>query len=231
MSNTQQTPRAEGTMVGIARWLLAEVGAGNIFTKADLRDAFPGVQQVDRRMRDLRPYGWVIDTNRQDAELASHELRFVGEGQPVWESRKRPGALEASPKERRKAMLDAGYMCELCGIAAGQTFFVKPFHAAVVSAYRSHGSFVVMCQRCAAGATEDVLATERALALQLFEELTESDRGLFRDWVENGRRPTKVELAWSVASRSPGLVETLASAHSVKSFPTEARERGDGADA
>jgi hypothetical protein len=227
VSNTELVPRPEGTMVKIARWLLAEVGPGSIFTKADLRDAFPGVQQVDRRMRDLRPFGWVIATNREDAALAPHELRFVSPGQPVWESRKRDADAEASPKERRKALLEAGYMCGLCGICAGQIFAVKPFQAAVVSAYRSGDEFVVMCQRCASGASEEVLTAERALALRLFETLSEPDRIQFRDWALNGRRPTSVELAWSAASRSPSLVASLAGFKQTGSHSAIDGEQGD----
>lgn len=46
-----------GTRVRVALWLHSEVPVGSSFTKAQLRDAFPGVEQVDRRMRDLRASG------------------------------------------------------------------------------------------------------------------------------------------------------------------------------
>lgn len=45
---------AAGTMVRAALWLLDEIGEGNSFTKEQVREAFPGVSQADRRIRDLR---------------------------------------------------------------------------------------------------------------------------------------------------------------------------------
>ena len=65
-----------GSKTRVALWLVAEVGAGGTFTKADLRAAFPAIEQVDRRMRDLRTEGWVIATYREDRSLAADELRW-----------------------------------------------------------------------------------------------------------------------------------------------------------
>ncbi len=73
-----------GTKIRVGLWLVTEVRVGNTFTKAQLRDAFPGVEQVDRRMRDLRQHGWKIDTNKEDASLTPNELRFVQAGDEVW---------------------------------------------------------------------------------------------------------------------------------------------------
>ncbi len=53
-----------GTRVRVALWLASEVGEGGTFRKQQLRDAMPGVEQIDRRMRDLRPAGWEILTYR-----------------------------------------------------------------------------------------------------------------------------------------------------------------------
>jgi hypothetical protein len=64
-------------MITGALWLAAEVGEGGVFTKEQVRQAFPGISQADRRIRDLRDYGWVIHTNTDDASLASGEQRLV----------------------------------------------------------------------------------------------------------------------------------------------------------
>src|SRR4051794_13683960 len=82
------TSTKHGTKIRVALWLLSVVGEGHLFTKAQLRDAFPGVEQVDRRMRDLRPHGWQLLTNREDASLSPDELRFVKAGEEVWDPRK-----------------------------------------------------------------------------------------------------------------------------------------------
>src|SRR5450432_555568 len=74
-----------GTMIRTALWLISEVGVGNTFTKEQHRRAFSEATQADRRLRDLRDYGWVIHTSSQDLTLNSNEQRFVSIGLPVWE--------------------------------------------------------------------------------------------------------------------------------------------------
>ncbi|MFF4654878.1 hypothetical protein [Streptomyces sp. NPDC001381] len=85
-----------GTMVRAALWLVTQVGEGNVFTREDLRAAFPEVTQIDRRVRDLRDQGWVLHTNREDPAISSGETRFVRAGTPVWV----PGARRVAPRAR-----------------------------------------------------------------------------------------------------------------------------------
>lgn len=80
-----------GTMKRAALWLVQVVGEENVFTKAELREAFPDVAQIDRRMRDLRDFGWKIDTKREDIDLDANEQRYVQRGEPVWEPGRGPG--------------------------------------------------------------------------------------------------------------------------------------------
>ena len=56
-----------------------------ILGAAELRNAFPSVEQIDRRMRDLRAEGWVIATYREDRSMSQDELRLVAMGGRVWE--------------------------------------------------------------------------------------------------------------------------------------------------
>ncbi|MFH9135051.1 hypothetical protein [Streptomyces sp. NPDC017524] len=86
-----------GTMVRAALWLVTVVGEGGVFTREDLKAAFPGVSQIDRRVRDLRDHGWLIATNRDEAILGAHETRFVRAGDPVW----RPGFRRPPRKQER----------------------------------------------------------------------------------------------------------------------------------
>ncbi|GGU67871.1 hypothetical protein [Lentzea flava] len=88
-----------GSMVRVALWLATEVGQGNTFTQKDLRDAFPGVAQIARRMRDLRDYGWVLETSREDPTLSTEELRLTTIGTPVWNAQERRTAqlVRAAP--------------------------------------------------------------------------------------------------------------------------------------
>ena len=121
-----RTSRA-GSKVRVALWLIAEVGTGGTFTKADLRAAFPAVEQVDRRMRDLRAEGWVIATYREDRSLAADELRLVTVGARVWEPGYRPRSRAVPARERRAVFSRDGYACRYCGISAGETYRTTPF--------------------------------------------------------------------------------------------------------
>ncbi|PWS49968.1 hypothetical protein DLE01_21040 [Streptomyces sp. FT05W] len=93
-----------GTKVRAALWLVTVVGEGNVFTRDQLRAAFPGVEQIDRRLRDLRDHGWVIATNRDEPFLDPHETRFVRAGDPIWQ----PGvrrSLSGRPRSSELASL------------------------------------------------------------------------------------------------------------------------------
>jgi hypothetical protein len=114
---------SRGTMVRCALWLLAEVGVGQIFTKTELREAFPETSQIDRRMRDLRDRGWRIDTNRDDVTLNPNEQRFVEMGAEVWKpGQAKPKNLAISANRRREIIAEDGYLCRICGIAGGESY-------------------------------------------------------------------------------------------------------------
>ncbi|ARF63093.1 hypothetical protein B1H20_18155 [Streptomyces violaceoruber] len=95
------TDNKMGSMVRAALWLATQVGEGNVYTKDQLRAAFPDVAQIDRRVRDLRELGWVIATNREDPQLAPNEAQFVRAGAAVWE----PGVIRASRQQRQSKSL------------------------------------------------------------------------------------------------------------------------------
>ena len=99
-----------------ARWLEDSVGLGGVFTKEQLRAAFPGVTQIDRRVRDLRERGWVIDTRRQDPTLGQTEMRLVTIGGLT-----KP-ANAVSSKDRRDTLVSWAYSCCLCGAQASSSY-------------------------------------------------------------------------------------------------------------
>src|SRR4051794_14992723 len=101
-----------GGRVRAALWLATEVGEGGTFTKAQLRTAFPNVEQIDRRVRDLRPEGWLILTFQEDRSLQQDELRLSAIGGHVWEPGYRSAAKAAvSEKERQAAFLADDFQC------------------------------------------------------------------------------------------------------------------------
>jgi hypothetical protein len=60
----------------VAEWLVKNVGKGGVFHWLDVKHAFPGESQIDRRGRELREYGWVISTYREDPSLKQDEVRL-----------------------------------------------------------------------------------------------------------------------------------------------------------
>src|SRR6266853_1530502 len=127
-----------GTMIRTALWLVSEIGVGNSFTKERHRQAFSGIAQADRRLRDLRDYGWVIHTNLEDLTLNSNEQRFVKVGLPVWEQgvRKTAAIETLTAKMRMATFAENDYQCVVCGVAGGERYLDAPQVTAVLSISR-----------------------------------------------------------------------------------------------
>lgn len=207
-------PEAGGTMVRGALWLVQVVGEGNTFTKNQLRDAFPGVAQVDRRIRDLRDYGWVVFSSAEDATLLREDQRFVRVGVPVWDPKaRRANAPEKTigAKERQAVLARDGYMCTLCGIAGGETYPDDTVMTAVLAVSRraitaadgrERQALVTECKRCRSGAAPAPLDVSDAVAAAT--ELSPSELRRLRRWMERGRRgATELDRAWGAYLRVP----------------------------
>ncbi|PPK90791.1 hypothetical protein CLV92_12417 [Kineococcus xinjiangensis] len=202
-----------GTMIRGALWLLQEVGQGNTFTKEQLRQAFPGVGQVDRRIRDLRSYQWVILTNIEDASLRADEQRFVSAGVPVWDPIKRQEAdlKTITAKDREEVMKQDGYMCTVCGIAGGEPYADAANQTAVLSVSSEATTLpngttktllVTKCKRCKSGAGPQEQNAGEVLAA--VRDLEPEDRRRLERWVNRGRRgSTPLERAWNAYRRLP----------------------------
>lgn len=203
-----------GTMVRGALWLVQVVGEGGVFTKNELRGAFPDISQVDRRIRDLRDYGWVLHTNTEDASLLAEDQRFVKAGAPVWDphERRRAAPRKAISKKERDAVLKRdGHMCTLCGIAGAEPYPDDPVMTAVISVSRravlaADGSetdaFVTECKRCRSGRDESPIDPSDATSAAM--ELSPGERRRLLRWMERGRRgTTELDRAWVAYLRVP----------------------------
>ncbi|MHC5261359.1 hypothetical protein ACYSUO_26040 [Streptomyces sp. UC4497] len=203
-----------GTMVRGALWLVQVVGEGNTFTKGQVRDAFPGVAQADRRFRDLRDYGWVILTSSEDASLMQEDQRFEKAGVAVWDPVARRAASPQkgmSAKEKQAVMARDDYMCTVCGITGGETYLDDSNQSAVLSVIRretvlpggrTESQAVTECKRCHTGSKGVAVRADEVLAE--IEALESDDRRRLARWVERGRRgSTPLERAWNAYRRLP----------------------------
>ncbi|PTL60060.1 HNH endonuclease [Paraconexibacter algicola] len=195
-----------GTRTRVALWLASEVGVGGVFTKADLRAAFEGVEQVDRRMRDLRAEGWVIATNREDVTLAPEQLRLQAMGGAVWE----PGYESRAPKvptakERQAVLAAADYLCRFCGITAGDSYPEDPLRRAKLGAARvsrpgGSAGLECLCDRCLGSLRNGTIA---ASAVDEVRALSAEDRATLRVWVGvEERGSSALERAWALYRRA-----------------------------
>ncbi len=217
--------RSDGSMVRGALWLVQVVGVGNVFTKNQLREAFPRVSQIDRRIRDLREYGWVLHTSSEDASLQAEDQRFVRAGIEVWDQmarRNAPRQRAITSKERQAILARDEYMCTLCGISGAESYPDDPVKTAVISVFRRSVlepdgkiSEVLQteCSRCRSGSTSSPSDLSEVLAAARELELSERRRLLV--WVDRGRRGmTGLDRAWAAFLRVPSerraeVVESL----------------------
>ncbi|MFF9015186.1 hypothetical protein ACF09C_19745 [Streptomyces sp. NPDC014870] len=195
-----------GSKVRAGLWLASEVGEGNVFTKGQLRAAFPDVAQIDRRVRDLRDHGWQIDTRREDESLHLDEQRFVKQGAEVW----LPGQSK-SPKEktgltsaqRTKVLVADNFLCRSCGIGAGESFGDGGQDAQLDLARRQvlmldgtrQTQLVIECNRCRVGGRER--AADLAGIIRTLGRLSQLERDVFAGWLNADRRdPSPMEKLW-----------------------------------
>ncbi|AWK12873.1 hypothetical protein DDQ41_12295 [Streptomyces spongiicola] len=201
-------------MIRGALWLVQAIGEGNTFTKEQLREAFPGVSQADRRLRDLRDFGWVILTSTEDATLLSEDQRFVKAGVPVWDPAARRAAAPQKPvsaKEKQSIFTRDDYMCTICGISGGESYPEDSNQTAVLSVTRrttvlpdgrEDVLLVTECKRCRAG--NDGSPARADEVLEDIRALDASERRRLARWIERGRRgSTPLDRAWNAYRRLP----------------------------
>jgi hypothetical protein len=182
------------------------IGEGNTFTKSQLRDAFPEVAQIDRRMRDLRDFGWKIDTNREDIGLDPNEQRFTQRGISVWEPGKatRPASASITSSQRREILARDGHKCRTCGIGPGERYTGTEITSQLDIARRqvrlpdgrSALQLVTECNRCRVGGRE--LITDLRDVLSRVEKLPAIEKQILVGWIDrDGRKFSAVEQVWA----------------------------------
>lgn len=180
-----------------ALWLADMVGEGEVFTKDELREAFPGVSQIDRRVRDLRDHGWIISTRSEDIELELDEQRLVHIGGNVWgaEYKSPVKVIGPSPKQRQEALRSSNHRCLACGATAGEPFFDEILTVAKLTVAGSPGGgWIACCQRCKKG---DFLPSSKAEFLADYSLLTSSEKRVFAEWMHaDVRESTPLDRSW-----------------------------------
>lgn len=162
-------------------------------------------------MRDLRKFGWQIDTNREDPTLEAHEHRFTSEGEPVWQEGKgsQPGN-SVSTVQRRELLARDGHKCRSCGISTGETY-PGTYHASQLDIARRpvllpsgavEVQHVIECSRCRVGGLN--LTADLVGVLARIERLPLLERKMLAGWVERDARVfSEVEDIWAAYRSLP----------------------------
>ncbi|MET7314200.1 MULTISPECIES: hypothetical protein [Streptomyces] len=203
-----------GSKARAALWLLSEVGEGNIFTKADLRGAFPDVAQIDRRIRELRAHGWLIHTSREDAVLKQQEQRFVAAGDEVWipgkaKTPKHKSSLTAT--QRTRILQDDNFLCRTCGVAVGEEYWDGGVEQAQLNVARrkvilpdgqEEYQYVTECKRCGAGSAGREVDQEAVL--EMVEALSPIERQTLSAWMAADQRSlSPLDRLWGIIRALP----------------------------
>ncbi|WP_432039393.1 hypothetical protein [Streptomyces cucumeris] len=203
-----------GGKIRAALWLEAEVGEGNIFTKAQLRQAFPDEAQIDRRVRDLRDHGWRIDISRDDPRLKQEEQRYVSKGAEVWipgqaKTAKHKNSLTEA--QRRKVWQNDNFLCRTCGVGVGESYDDGGIELSKLNVARREvlmpdGSteflYVTECKRCGTRSGERQM--DFGEVLTRIKALTPLERKVLAGWIEADRRTlSPLEKLWGVYRTLP----------------------------
>ncbi len=181
----------------VAHWLVNEVGIGGTFEMADLRAARADAQ-IDRRMRDLRPMGWSIPSNKDAHGLASGMYRLDVVGTLV-----KPANV--SGRVRREVFERDHHRCLICGVAANESYPDDPNHVARLQighiVPKGQGGLLTdksnlrtECERCNAAVRDNQLEqVSAASVVTQVQNLKRSEKANLLKWIRAGRRELEVD--------------------------------------
>lgn len=204
-----------GAAKRVAYYLATEVGEGEVFNMAILREIVPNRNQVDRRMRDLRDVGWKIRTYKDKASLEPNELYLETIGDRVWEDGYKWPKKGLTAGKRRKVFDRDGRRCMVCGMDFGAEYpdrpgvIARPTIGHILPKERGGGDDLEnlrpecqFCNETARNLTE--LAADVPLLKRRVLELNRADKQLLASWMLTGRRTfSEVDRLWAQYNQLP----------------------------
>lgn len=209
-----QNPKI-GAKKRVAHYLATEKNEGDIFYFQEVRAAIPGIEQLGRRMRELREVGWRILSYKDSGHLHADELLLEKVGDKIWEPGYRWPARRLSAALRRKVFERDGHRCMVCGMDLGMEYPDRPG----VVARPTVGHWIPMerggsddlsnlraeCHLCNESSRD---LTSQPLDVDLLKrrirELSRSDKQTLASWMLAGRRTfTKPEQLWAEYNQLP----------------------------
>ena len=208
--------------MGQAAWWLAHIkGEGAVYAIGEVRQLWPEHQQIDRRLRDLRDYGWRIDEARStlNSDLRPDERRLVHIGVAYWdpEARRVGKPEKISAKIRSQIFHRDGHACVRCGIASGEEFADMPGVTARMTAAHVYpdrlggkataSDLITACQFCNEAIRDETPNYLDAAQVQLrVRSLGRSDLERLLNRMRTGRAEAdKVDFVWRAYLQLPAV--------------------------
>lgn len=219
----------ENTKIGskkrVAFYLATQVREGGFFTIDDMRDTIrtadgKGIDEIDRRIRELREVGWIIRNYKTLATLAPNELFLETVGDRVWEKDyKTPRSTTLSASARAAVYARDGKRCAVCGIDFGDEYADLAALGLHTKARPTIGHWTPRerggsddltnlrpeCHLCNEQARNLTLTpVDVALLKRQIAELKRDDKRKLSSWLLTSRRTfTELERVWSEINKLP----------------------------
>jgi hypothetical protein len=189
----------------LAAWLNFNAKVGDVFTIRQLRQALGGTagpntqEHFNRRLRNLRKYGWFVLSSRDAGNLKSNEYRLEQIGSPIWLGKSNYGSKSISEKTRYEIFASDGNRCLLCGIGEGEPYPDQPDRFArltlghfVADSFRGPNdpaNLRTECSRCNRPVKEEARRSESAAELwPKIRSLSRAGKARLFAWIEKGYR-------------------------------------------
>lgn len=202
----------------VAAYLWFNKDEGDSFTMRELREALGNAgkpedaEHLNRRMRDLRPQGWRIDSYKDRHGQATDSYLLVEKGARTWLG-ERTQIDTVSASVRRFVLDRDGNRCVICGVGAGEPYPDDPgSHARMTIGHRRAGARLAdaspdnlqtECSRCNEPAGDAIPDPENLEAVMAaVRRLGAKDRRKLLDWIEAGQRQrSPLDLAFDRVRR------------------------------
>lgn len=185
----------EASRAAVRKWLTESVGVGGRFTMQDLRHAIPGVEQIGRRMRDLRGADppWKIASSQTDPSLPTGYYRLDEVGGDRMQRQR-------SARVRREVLEAASNRCQVCGIGVGEEYDEWPGEVARLQlghwvpkdqggSTTNRSNLRAECHRCNGGIRHHTGAVVTSASVRArVGSLKRADRQRLLEWLKQGQR-------------------------------------------
>jgi hypothetical protein len=196
------TRRRFGDEQKLAAWLAFNVELGETFTMKELRQALGEVvpnhaEHLNRRLRNLRPDGWSIPSNRDDGSLNPDEYRLAAIGWHPGEGRDRPPRATVSLRVQRRVFERDGRRCVICGLGSDE-FYEDGSRVSLTVGHRypnarrgaaDENNLQTECRRCNEPVRDELAATETLEdVLPELRLMGREAKSKLESWLLEGRR-------------------------------------------